>query len=134
MTSSLNDKNLTEQRRRGRMSGSKFPIYAIMLSIAALTAPSSAGSKPQIFIGTVGDAVCGAKHTMEGDEISCLRTCIRRGSKYDLVVGDKVYVLDVQEKSTTDALDDFAVQDVKVRVKGAVNGEVIQVVSVAAAQ
>lgn len=117
------------------MSGSsKFPIYAIMLSIAALTASSSAGSKPQIFIGTVGDAVCGAKHTMDGDEISCLRTCIRRGSKYDLVVGDKVYVLDVQEKLTADALDDFAVQDVKVRVKGAVNGDVIQVVSVTAAQ
>lgn len=116
------------------MSGSsKCRIYAIIVSIVALTALSSAGSKPQIFIGTVGDAVCGAKHTMDGDEISCLRTCIRRGSKYDLVVGDKVYVLDVQEKSTTDALEDFAVEDVKVRVKGAVNGNVIQVASVAAA-
>lgn len=113
---------------------SRFRIYAIMLSIAALTAPSSAGSKPQIFIGTVGDAVCGARHTMDGDEISCLRTCIRRGSKYDLVVADKVYVLDVQEKSTSDALDDFAVQDVKVRVKGAVSGNIIQVESVTAAK
>ena len=110
-------------------------IYSTGIALVAVLAASYAfAARLQTFSGTVGDAVCGAKHTMDGDEISCLRTCIRRGSKYDLVVGDKIYVLDVQEKSTTDALDDFAVQDVKVKVKGAVNGEVIQVVSVTAAQ
>jgi hypothetical protein len=41
------------------------------------------------FTGTVGDAVFGAKHTMDGDEVSYLRACVQKGSKYDLVVGDR---------------------------------------------
>ena len=41
-------------------------------------------AKLQAFTGTVGDAVCGAKHDMEGDDRPRLRVCIRRGSKYHL--------------------------------------------------
>jgi hypothetical protein len=99
---------------------------------AALAASSASAAKPQTFTGTVGDAVCGAKHTMDGDELSCLRTCIQRGSKYDLVVGDKVYVLDTKDESSSGALDKLAGQHAS--VKGEVNGDAIEVKSVAAAR
>jgi hypothetical protein len=99
---------------------------------AALAASSASAAKPQTFTGTVGDAVCGAKHTMDGDELSCLRTCIQRGSKYDLVVGDKVYVLDTKDESSSGALDKLAGQNAT--VKGEVNGDAIEVKSVAAAR
>ena len=91
-------------------------------------------AKLQTFTGTVGDAVCGAKHTMDGDDISCLRTCIQRGSKYDLVVGDKVYVLNFKESSVADVLDKLASQQALARVKGEESGGVIEVQAVSAAR
>jgi hypothetical protein len=108
-------------------------VYAGAISLAAVLAASSAfAAKTQTFTGSVGDAVCGAKHTMDGDEISCLRTCVQRGSKYDLVVGDKVYILDIKDKSSADALDKLAGQQVK--VKGEASGDTIEVQSVAAVE
>lgn len=106
-----------------------------MISLTAMLAISSAfAAKPQVFVGIVGDAVCGAKHTMDGDDISCLRTCIQRGSKYDLVVGDKVYVLNIKDQSSLDVLDKLASQQVKAQVKGAEASGVIEVESVVAAR
>jgi hypothetical protein len=110
----------------------KRSVLAGAISVAAvLAASSSFAAKTQAFTGTVGDAACGAKHIMEGDDVSCLRSCVRKGSKYDLVVGDKFYVLDAKDDSTTDALDRLAGQ--QVTVKGEANGNVIEVKSVAAA-
>jgi hypothetical protein len=115
--------------RAGWLKGS---ICAIAIFVAAVLAATSAfAAKTQTFTGTVGDAVCGAKHTMEGDELACLRKCIQRGSKYDLVVGDKVYVLTLKDQATADALDKLASQQVK--VKGEANGDTIEVQSVSAA-
>ena len=103
--------------------------------LAAVFAGSSAlAAKPQIFTGVVGDAVCGAKHTMDGDDISCLRTCIQRGSKYDLVVGDKVYVLNFKDQSVAETLDKLASQQARATVKGEESGGTIDVASVAAAK
>jgi hypothetical protein len=96
-------------------------VGAISLG-AALAASSASAAKPQTF----------TKHTMDGDELSCLRTCIQRGSKYDLVVGDKVYVLDTKDESSSGALDKLAGQHAT--VKGEVNGDAIEVKSVAAAR
>jgi hypothetical protein len=113
----------------------KCRMYVGAISLAAVLAASSAfAAKTQTFTGTVGDAVCGAKHTMDGDEISCLRTCVQRGSKYDLVVGERVYVLDIdtKDKSSADALDKLAGQQVK--VKGEASGDTIEVQSVATAE
>ena len=99
---------------------------------AVLAATSAFAAKTQSFTGTVGDAVCGAKHTMDGDEASCLRKCILRGSKYDLVVGDKVYVLDTKDEPTLGTLDKLAAQ--QATVTGEVSGDTIEVKSVAAAK
>ena len=49
----------------------------------------SAAGKTQTMTGQVSDAMCGAKHQM-GTPADCARSCVKHGSKYALVVGDKV--------------------------------------------
>lgn len=109
-------------------------ITLIALSAVLAASYAFAAAKVQTFTGIVGDAVCGSKHTMDGDEISCLRTCIQRGSKYDLVVGEKVYVLNLKDSSTADTLDKLASQQARAEVKGEESGGVIEVQFVAAAK
>src|SRR5215469_9172954 len=108
-------------------------LSLIVLS-AVLAASYAFAAKLQTFTGIVGDAVCGSKHTMDGDDISCLRTCIQRGSKYDLVVGEKVYVLNLKDQSVAGALDKLASQQARAEVKGEESGGVIEVQSVIAAK
>jgi hypothetical protein len=118
--------------RVGTVKGS---VHAGGIILAAALAASSAfGAKLQTYSGIVGDAVCGARHTMDGDDISCLRTCIQRGSKYDLVVGDKVFVLNFKDQSVAETLDKLASQQARALVKGEENGGAIEVQSVAAAR
>jgi hypothetical protein len=118
--------------RVGTVKGS---VYAGGIILAAALAASSAfGAKLQTYSGIVGDAVCGARHTMDGDDISCLRTCIQRGSKYDLVVGDKVFVLNFKDQSVAETLDKLASQQARALVKGEENGGAIEVQSVTAAR
>lgn len=113
----------------------RYSFFAATIFLAGALAVSSAlAAKLQTFVGIVGDAVCGAKHTMDGDDISCLRTCIQRGSKYDLVVGDKIYVLNLKDQSAADTLDKLASQNARAEVKGAENGGVIDVESVVMAR
>jgi hypothetical protein len=108
-------------------------LYAsVVLLTFDPTASSAPAAKLQTFTGTVGDAVCGAKHDMEGNDRHCLRVCIQRGSKYDLVVGEKVYVLEIKDQSIVDALDQLS--DHPVKLKGIANGDTIEVESVAAAK
>jgi hypothetical protein len=108
-------------------------LYAsIALLTFVLSASSAPAAKVQTFTGTVGDAVCGAKHDMEGDDRHCLRVCIQRGSKYNLVVGEKVYVLEIKDQSIVDTIDKLS--DHPVKVKGIATGETIEVESVAAAR
>ena len=57
------------------------------------------------FTGTVSDAMCGAKHAMAGDAAACTRGCVSKGSKYALVVGDKVYTLETSDKTALATLD-----------------------------
>ena len=118
-----------------RVGSVKWSVYAggIVLT-AALAASSAFGAKLQTYTGIVGDAVCGVKHTMDGDEVSCLRTCIQRGSKYDLVVGEKVFVLNFKDQSLAETLDKLASQQARAQVKGEENGGVIEVQSVAGAK
>ncbi len=69
---------------------------------------------------------------MAGDASECVRACIRKGSKYALVVGDKVYALDTSDKAALDQLDKLADQQAK--VTGEANGDTIAVSSVAEAK
>lgn len=78
--------------------------------------------------GVVSDTMCGAKHMMEGSAAECTRACVSKGSKYALVVGDKVYTLETSDKAALDQLDKLAGQPAK--VTGAVDGETIKVSAV----
>jgi hypothetical protein len=100
-------------------------VTALVFSAAALSA------KTTTLTGKVGDAMCGAKHVMAGDEAGCTRECVKKGSDYALIVKDKVYTLKATD-ATKDQLDKLAGQTAK--VTGDLNGTTIQVTSVQAAK
>jgi UTP-glucose-1-phosphate uridylyltransferase len=89
---------------------------------------SIALAKGNSYTGTVSDAMCGAKHM--GDAASCTRGCIGKGSKYALVVGDKVYTLETSDKAALATLDKQA--GAKVIVTGTEKDNTITVNSVKA--
>lgn len=115
-----------------RFRNRRFGFSLAILTLSAVLTPLSFAAKVQSFTGTVSDAMCGAKHMMEGDPAACLRACIQKGSKYALVVGDKVYTLDTDDKTSLATLDKLANQ--KATVKGEANGDEIAVRSVSAAK
>lgn len=65
----------------------------------------------QTFTGVVTDSMCGADHKMMNvkPDSKCVRECVKAGSKYALLVGDKVYTLSDQKTP-----DQFAGAKVKV--------------------
>ncbi len=105
-----------------------FAVVSILLSASTLFA----GAKTQTFAGTVSDAMCGAQHEMEGSPAECTRACVGKGSKYALIVGDKVYTLDTTDKTALALLDKRA--GAKVAVQGTADGDTIHVQSVAEAK
>lgn len=102
--------------------------FAILFSSSTLLA----AGKSQAFTGEVSDSMCGAKHMMEGSAAECTRACVKKGSNYALVVGDKVYTLNASDKATQDKLDQLAGQ--KAKVMGKADGDTIAVSSVDAAK
>jgi len=109
----------------------KFAFALLSLIVAAgLTVSSAFAAKAQTFTGTVSDSMCGAKHM--GDAATCTRACVGKGSKYALVVGDKVYTLDTTDKAALDTLDKQA--GAKVTVTGSEKDNAIEVSKVAAAK
>ena len=104
-------------------------VLGILLLAGLAAVPALAAGKSQTLTGTVSDAMCGAKHQMPGDPAACTRACIQHGSKYALVVGDKVYTLETSDKATLAKLNDMAGASAK--VTGDVDGDTIAVKSVA---
>jgi len=98
-----------------------------LLIIAGLTV-TSAFAAGKTFTGTVSDAMCGAKHM--GSAAECTRGCVSKGSKYALVVGDKVYTLETSDKAALATLDKQAGE--KVTVTGTEKDNTITVSSVKA--
>jgi hypothetical protein len=105
-------------------------VLGMQLLVALAAVPALAAGKSQILTGEVSDAMCGAKHQMPGKAADCTRGCIQHGSKYALVVGDKVYTLETSDKAALDKLNDLA--GAKAKVTGEVDGTTIAVKSVAA--
>ena len=104
-------------------------VLGVQLLAGLAAVPALAGGKSQTLTGQVSDAMCGAKHQMPGNPAECTRACVKHGSKYALVVGDKVYTLESSDKATLDQLNDLAGASAK--VTGDVNGDTIAVKSVA---
>jgi hypothetical protein len=108
-------------------------MATVVLGTGLAVVPSMAAGSTQTFTGKVSDAMCGAKH-MEGElaPAECVRTCVQKGAKYALVVGDKVYVLDTSDQAALDNLSKLAWEEAK--VSGTANGDTISVKSVTAAK
>jgi len=102
-------------------------LAAVLLLTATM---AFAADKPQTFTGKVSDAMCGAQHMMAGaSDADCTRACVKQGSKYALVVGDKVYTLEGGDAAT---LDKLAGQNAT--ISGTLKGKTITVASVVPAK
>jgi hydroxyethylthiazole kinase-like sugar kinase family protein len=108
-----------------------YALLLLILGAGLAISPAFAAAKGKTFTGTVSDAMCGATHAMGGSAASCTRECVGKGSKYALVVGDKVYTLDTTDKAALAALDKQA--GAQVKVTGTEQGDTITVTSVVAA-
>jgi hypothetical protein len=89
----------------------------------------STADHTQILTGVIGDAICGRKHAMRGkSDVDCTRECVQRGSKYTLMLGGKVYIL---EGGSANTLDELA--GARVLVSGTVQGDTLRVKSITVA-
>ena len=115
--------------RSGRRRLIVIAVLAFSASLFVVNPAHAAGK--QTLTGEVGDAMCGKKH-MEGSAAECTHTCVSHGSKYALVVGDKVYVLETSDKAVLALLDQQAGKNAS--VTGTVNGTSIEVSTAVAAK
>ena len=104
-------------------------VVGMHMLVALAVVPALAGGKSQTLTGEVSDAMCGVKHEMPS-KADCTRACMKHGSKYALVVGDRVYTLETSDKAALDKLNDLA--GAKAKVTGEVDGTTVTVKSVAA--
>jgi len=96
---------------------------AMLFAALAFAAPQS-----QTFTGAISDSMCGATHMMEGSAKDCTLKCVEGGSTFILVdAKGKIYKLSDQTKPRA-----FAGENVK--VTGTLNGDMINVTSIAAAK
>ncbi|HEY1677344.1 MAG TPA: hypothetical protein VGG04_06550 [Candidatus Sulfotelmatobacter sp.] len=93
---------------------------------------TSAAADKQTLTGEVTDSMCGAQHSMGPAPTECTRACAKRGSKYLLVVGEKLYSLNTDDKTLLAVLDQQAGK--KATVTGTVNGVGVDVSSVVPAK
>ena len=99
-------------------------VLGMQMLVGLAAVPALAAGKSQNLTGEVSDAMCGGKAA------ECTRVCMKHGSQYALVVGDKVYTLETSDKAALDKLNDLA--GAKAKVTGEVDGTTIAVKSVAA--
>jgi hypothetical protein len=115
---------------KGRLPKIAVAILGMVLTAGLISTPAFA-AKGKAFVGIVSDSMCGAKHMMPGDAAGCTRECVSKGSKYALVVGDKVYTLETSDKAALATLDKRA--GGKATVTGTEKDGTIAVSAVAAA-
>jgi hypothetical protein len=104
-------------------------LYARVLA-ATMGLAVLASAAPQTLTGVITDDMCGKKHTMMPGkpDSECIRACVKAGSKYGLLVGDKVYAL----KGDANKFDQLAGK--KVKASGDVSGNTLAVTSIAEAK
>lgn len=96
---------------------------AIALFTALIAANVATATTTQTLTGVITDDMCSMKYTMMPGkpDSECIRACVKAGSKYALLVGDKVYAL----KGDTKQLDQL--EGKKVKVSGDVTGNTVAV-------
>ncbi len=99
-------------------------VLAMACGIALCTRADSA---TRTLTGVVTDMACGKSHSLmkgNGTDAECVRTCVKGGSAYGLVVGGKV----IELRGHSAELNKYAAQ--KVTVSGTMHGNDLQVESV----
>ena len=101
----------------------------LVLSLAATLALGGMGllRADQSWTGTISDSMCGASHGSTPAK-ACTTGCVKKGAKYVMVVGDKVYSIANQDNP---GLAKFAGDNVK--VTGSMDGTTITVAKIAKA-
>lgn len=100
----------------------KYPTIVAVLSL--ITAIAQA----EQFRGTITDAMCGKQHMMKNASAAeCTRACVKAGSDFALVVGEKLYIL----RGDKAQLDEFAGSPAV--IEGDLKGNAITVKRVTAA-
>jgi hypothetical protein len=101
----------------------------LFLSLTATFALGAMGlfGADQSWTGTVSDSMCGASHGSTPAK-ACTTGCVKKGAKYVVVVGDKVYKVANQDEP---GLAKFAGDNVK--VTGTLDGDTITVKKIAKA-
>ena len=102
----------------------------IFSTVAFFNGDALAAAKQITLTGEVGDSMCGRKHMEDEPAAECTRACVAHGSKYALIVGDKVYTLDTADKTALATLDKQAGK--QATVTGSLDGDTISVSSVTA--
>jgi endonuclease YncB( thermonuclease family) len=113
-----------------RGSGWFAAMAVVIFSVTAFSGLFAVAGRKQTFTGEVGDAMCGRKHMEDEPAAECTRACVAHGSKFALIVGDKIYVLDTTDKTALAALDKQAGKTAT--VTGTLDGDTIEVISVTA--
>lgn len=95
----------------------------LILSLAAALALGAMGllGADGSWTGTISDSMCGASHGSTPAK-QCTTGCVKKGAKYVIVVGDKVYSISNQDNP---GLAKYAGENVK--VTGKMEGETITI-------
>jgi hypothetical protein len=101
----------------------------LALSLAATLALGAMGlmGADQSWTGTISDSMCGPSHGSTPAK-ACTTGCVKKGAKYVIVVGDKVYSIANQDAQ---GLAKYAGDSVK--VTGKIDGDTITVAKIAKA-
>lgn len=104
----------------------KNPIAVLaLLTATLLSATIQSHAATQTLNGVVSDSMCGKKHMMPGkSDAECIKECVKAGSKYVLVVGDRTFALN----GAFATIASFAGKHVQ--VKGDVNQNAIVVTEI----
>lgn len=82
-------------------------------------------AEPKTFTGVISDSMCKQKHMMPGkSDAQCIEECIKAGSSYVLVSGNKVYVLSAKKNM----ISPYAGK--KVQIRGNLQGNSIAVTEI----
>jgi hypothetical protein len=98
----------------------------LVLSLAATLAMGTLGllGADSSWTGTISDSMCGASHVSTPAK-QCTTGCVKKGAKYVIVVGDKVYSIANQDAA---GLAKYAGDSVK--VTGKIDGDTITVAKI----
>lgn len=108
-------------------------LLAMGLALALPATLSAAQAGSTRYTGRVSDSMCGRTHDMGyKSKVACVRACVKGGSSYALVVGQRTYTLVTSNPQQVAALYKYA--DQRVVVTGRLNGAKLTVQSVAPAR